>query len=89
MCNVSQPDTTFEAIAARVLSEAIEIADRFGIDRALQKFDGELQCAVFWAVEDFRRAGHAELRRRHLERASAMTAFCPAGAAHVDAWQVN
>jgi hypothetical protein len=54
--------------ARRSLQEAAEVGEFFGLDRALDRFDVELACAAFWAVEDFRQAGHAELRRQHARR---------------------
>ncbi|MHB8297981.1 MAG: hypothetical protein ACYDDW_05305 [Dermatophilaceae bacterium] len=60
------PDLT--AVARRSLEEATLLGELYGLDRALQRFDVDLACAAFWAVEDLRQAGHAELRRQHAKR---------------------
>jgi len=50
-------------IARRSLEEAAVIAECFGLDRAIARFDVDMMCAAYWAVDELREAGRTELRR--------------------------
>jgi hypothetical protein len=55
-------------IARQSLEEAAVIAECFGLDRAIARFDVDMMCAAYWAVNELREAGRAELRRQDRRR---------------------
>jgi hypothetical protein len=55
-------------IARRSLEEAALIGEHFGLDRAIARFDVDMMCAAYWAVDELREAGRTELRRQDRRR---------------------